>query len=493
MSMMNHHLPLPSSSECGSLADLLPLVPQHLLKEQDRQRVDSHLTTCLHCQAKLSAYQHIDTAIRLQFQKSERFAPTTGAIMSIIDEFTQPQSPIVTPPNRNKKIIGISTIAALLVALLIVVFVFAQPHAGKGHSPSSKPTQSTTVTTNAQSATISFTRVTAPLQAPSIVTVASDGSGQVAAKQESATLANPVKSAPIDIPSLIEFPINVTNTSSSPVFSPLPGNIDVNDEIYSTDGKQGCGIGPSVQVNPGQTVTQTCLVNAFINGTIYQGFATYDDKSHPPLVYTGTNQGVNYTVPAHCGDTSQVVDQAQSNLLSQLDSTASADKSTLFGPPNFALHVTCNPPAGNVQYDPTGGVAPTPTYVQIVTGSVTQNSYNLDDVIQYQNQQLQNKVKAMQGQYTLINPQVCSSIMGINYETSTKVELSCPATGTAAWNWDDNAKSTLATSLAGKSQQDALTLLNSTPGIVPGSIQINLPPGSSLPTDASEIIFAITP
>ncbi len=197
-------------------------------------------------------------------------------------------------------------------------------------------------------------------------------------------------------------------------------------------------------------------------------------------------------VPDHCGDTSQVVAQAQSNLQSQLFTQMGKDKSTPFGSPTFALNVTCNPPAGNTQYTSDPPPA-TPTYVQIVTGSVTQNSYNLSDVIQYQTQQLQKAAQAMQGQYTLINPQVCSSIMGINSETTTKVELSCPATGTAAWNWNDNAKSALAASLAGKSQQDALALLNSTPGIVPGSAQINLPPGSSLPTDASAITFAITP
>jgi hypothetical protein len=439
----------------------------------------------------LHAYQNIDTAIRLQFQKSKQMAPSTGAIMSIIDESTQPQSPLVTLPNRNnKKIIGISTIAALAIVLLIAVLFAVQPHATKSTPPSSKSTQ---VTTNAQAATITFTRVTAPLQVPGIVTVASDGSGQIAAKQESATLANPVKSAPIDIPSLIEFPITVTNTSSSPVTSPIssyPGS-----EIISTNGRQGCGVGGIegivVQVNPGQTVTQPCLVNSF-KTQADEGFATYDDTSHPPLVYTGTNRGVNYTVPAHCGDTSQVVAQAQNNLESQLSVQMTKDKSTPFGSPNFALKATCNPPAGNVQYDPTAS-APTPTYVQMVTGSVTQSSYNLNDVIQFQTQQLQNAAKAMQGHYTLLNPQVCSGIMGINYESSTKVTLSCPATGTAAWNWDDTARNMLAASLAGNSEQDALAILNSTQGIVPGSVQINLPPGASLPTDASAITFAITP
>jgi hypothetical protein len=189
-----------------------------------------------------------------------------------------------------------------------------------------------------------------------------------------------------------------------------------------------------------------------------------------------------YYVPNGCGDPAPVVSAARSALAGQLRGQTSADE-TIFSGPTYTINLgslTCAPPAGTRQSSPF-------TYVQHIDGSASQTSFKPADVRAYQSQQLQNAVGQAGAGYALLSSSICPDGLAVSNASATRATVSCPASGVAHYLWTPDKLKVLATQLAGKTADEAKALLDTTPGVQPGSAIIDGLQGARLPTDASQI------
>jgi hypothetical protein len=134
-----------STLACAAFAKLLPLATRDLLDEPNAAWLRSHLATCPHCQAELALYDQLEGALR------RSFAPPAGVslpfsraeILQTLDHETEhllsqpipidPPSAPARPPRRARHwLAGLPAVAALLVIVLIVAFLFP---ALRGHMP----------------------------------------------------------------------------------------------------------------------------------------------------------------------------------------------------------------------------------------------------------------------------------------------------------------------------------------------------------------------
>ena len=198
---------------------------------------------------------------------------------------------------------------------------------------------------------------------------------------------------------------------------------------------------------------------------------------------------VTYAVPAGCGDPSPASVAATSALTAQLARAVAAGQ-VAFGSPSVSINrgsLTCSPPAGTQRTAPF-------TYTQALDGSATQGTYTPGDVFSYQMQQLRAGVRQLGSPYVLGNMLVCPSGPSLQSATATRATVACAAYGVAEWPWSDQALRALAAQVAGKSQSQALAILNGTPGIEPGSAMLSLPRGvtiTTLPTNPDQIALFI--
>jgi hypothetical protein len=208
--------------------------------------------------------------------------------------------------------------------------------------------------------------------------------------------------------------------------------------------------------------------------------------------------GVSYVVPAGCGDPAPAIDAATNALKTQLGALVPAVQLP-FGAPSISINrgsLTCSPGPGTQRSAPF-------TYVQAIDGSATQGTYSPDDVRAYQRGQLDQAVRALGGQYTLDNALICPQGTQVASATATQASILCPAGGVVEWGWTSDALKALARSLAGKHTDEALRLLDTTPGVEPGTSIIEVPsngsatviirPGDTLPSDPNAIIVVVIP
>jgi hypothetical protein len=196
--------------------------------------------------------------------------------------------------------------------------------------------------------------------------------------------------------------------------------------------------------------------------------------------------GVSYVVPAGCGDPTPANTAATAALKQALRGKVPTGQ-VAFGNPAVTLDsasLTCTPTAG------TSRTAPF-TYTQAIDGSASQSAYAPTDVLTYQLAQLTKAAVATGSQYALRDTLICPTGPQIASATATKATVTCAAYGVAEWQWSADALQALARSLAGKSQADALQLLDATPGIDAGSAVIRLSHGGTLPTDPSKIALSV--
>jgi hypothetical protein len=196
--------------------------------------------------------------------------------------------------------------------------------------------------------------------------------------------------------------------------------------------------------------------------------------------------GVSYIVPANCGDPAPADAAATAALKTALPDKTPAGQ-VVFGAPTITLDrasLTCTPAAGTTRTAPF-------TYVQRTDGSASQGTYAPNDVTTYQRAQLEAAAKALGSQYALRDTLICPKGPTLASATATKATITCAAYGVAEWQWPADTLRSLAQSLAGKSKEAALQILNATPGIDAGSAVIDLPQGNTLPGNADDITIII--
>ena len=196
--------------------------------------------------------------------------------------------------------------------------------------------------------------------------------------------------------------------------------------------------------------------------------------------------GISYDVPANCGDATPATNAATTALKQALNGKVPAGQ-VAFGSPVVTIDrgsLTCSPTVGTSRTTPF-------TYTQSIDGSAAQSSYNPQDVSHYQYSQLQKAATAFGSQYVLRDTLICPKAPQLVSATSTRATVACTAYGVAEWQWTTDALQALARSLAGKSKDAALQILNSTPGIDAGSAVIDLIQGNTLPSDANDITIIV--
>jgi hypothetical protein len=189
-----------------------------------------------------------------------------------------------------------------------------------------------------------------------------------------------------------------------------------------------------------------------------------------------------YYVPAGCGDPTPAIDAATAALKAALARQIPAGQ-VAFGGPSLSItrgSLTCSPGAGASRDAPF-------TYVQAIDGNATQGTYNPIDVRTYQRGQLQQAVQNLGDQYALRDTLICPQGPQLVGATATRATVQCTAYGVAEWQWTPDALDALARSLAGKHKDEALRLLDATPGLEPGTSTIDLLSGDTLPDDPSAI------
>ena len=402
-----------------------------------------------------------------------------------------PMSPIAPPPPPSAG--GNPILRPLLAVCLVVLLVTAGialwrsnvigSAAGAFTFPGFGAAPATATPTGyAQSAKISFTRLTQTIAAPSSTLVAAtDTSGQIKATKQTASVTGATASA---IPatyqraSSITVSLTVTNNSSGDTTS--GGGLS----ISSSDGKVSCSLQDNIDVPAKGKASQYCIE------PLKPETAAHWDFTDPAtgLVYTGDSpaggNAAYYYVPTNCGDGSAAIAAARAALQAQL--TLPAGAALLFNP-TFSIDAT------SLSCTPTGGTqqAAAFTYVQKINGTASQTTYLIADAQAYQLAQLKTKIPT---NYTLSDSAICPNgpVVGTN-ATATSATLTCTATGTVGWNWTPTTLAQLATSVAGASTTTAQLQLNNTQGIVAGSVKIALVNGSQMPQDASTITFAVSP
>jgi hypothetical protein len=318
--------------------------------------------------------------------------------------------------------------------------------------------------------------------ASSTLVAATDGTGDIPAKKYTAS-ATGIQSAPIkavyESANSVTFTVTVTNTDPNSLgeYSGPPTS------IKSSDGKVKCYIADGQNVYYGKPVTQHCTTDA-----TYQPSAHFADSSHPPLTFVGDFSGggnaAGYYVPANCGDPSIAQAAARTALQSKLD--VPSGSVAIYGP-SFSIDVSslsCNP-----QPQPANPQASPFTYTQTINGSASATYANTSDIANYQTAQLQ---KAIPTNYVLADSKICpDGPKAATNSTATKGTITCPATGTAKWNWTPDTLATLSNGIAGATVATATLQLNGTQGITQGSVKIELIDGSTLPQDPQAISFAV--
>ncbi len=403
---------------------------------------------------------------------SRRPAPSSSA---------NPPAPVQRHSNAGVRILLVIFLALLATTIGVTL---------KRYDPSLTPSGLTlpglgsppTPTGYAQSALITFTRTTKTVAAPSsTIVAATDGSGQVKATQQTASVtgaATGAIQATYQIASNVIFPLTVINNSPNPILS--GGSLIVT----SNDGKVTCGLEGSVTVPAHGNAQQKC------DEPIKTEPAASWDYTDPStgLNYTGDSpaggNAAYYYVPSNCGDPSAAESAVRTALQGQL--ALPAGSALLFGPTyTFDTHsLACTPAAGTQQGNSF-------TYVQKINATASQTIYAQADVQAYQLAQVKAKIPAG---YELVSSQICPNgpLVG-NGATATRATITCPATALAGWTWTPAALTALATAITTADPGTAKIQLNQTPGIVAGSVTIALTNGSELPQNPGVITFKVTP
>jgi hypothetical protein len=193
-----------------------------------------------------------------------------------------------------------------------------------------------------------------------------------------------------------------------------------------------------------------------------------------------------YTVPAGCGDPASAIDAATKTLKKLLADQLPGGEAVFYGPSVTIdrASLTCNPGAGTQQMAPF-------TYVQRINGSGMQTTYKPQDARNFQFQRLGEEVAKLGPEYALSAYTICPEGPVVRNPGPTQATIECSVEASAKRNWPASQIDALKKQLAGKTPEDALIILNQTPGLAPGKSTIRLKSGTTLPTDPSKITIIV--
>lgn len=241
-----HHTPHPSSPECARYTHMLPQFRQGTLAPADAASLSAHLATCEYCRARLSAYDHLDAALRSYVNRFAATTPTAAdlaaaamareneSMMTNFDTGGDTYGAIPPPPHSSASIPrrpprsrrphpALAVIAALLlIGLAAALFTMISR---TGNSPAHNGTA--TVPAATPTATITPTATAAPSVVNAGHPCSSDNSGQTTyvtigdlkVSQARFSLAYPAGELPANLDSTKPYllPDNAPGQSSLPV------------------------------------------------------------------------------------------------------------------------------------------------------------------------------------------------------------------------------------------------------------------------------------
>jgi hypothetical protein len=193
-----------------------------------------------------------------------------------------------------------------------------------------------------------------------------------------------------------------------------------------------------------------------------------------------------YTVPAGCGDPTPAIVAATNALKKQLGDQLPADEAVFYGPSVTIdrASLTCSPGAGTQQATPF-------TYVQRINGTGTETAYKPQDARNFQLQRLGEQVAKLGPEYALSAADICPDGLVVKNPGPTQATIECPVEASAKRNWPASQIDALKKQLAGKTPEEALIILNQTPGLTPGRSTIRLKSGTKLPDDPGKITITV--
>ncbi len=346
--------------------------------------------------------------------------------------------------------------------------------------------QTKTATPTPSVVTITFKRTTEVIYVEGKFVVATDGSGQVLghmAQVNTQGFSMPIAAYDASNANLQLVTLTVTNTSGTSIVSPV--NVTVRAQNYGMT----CTTYAAVTVPANGHTQQQCVIHQAIANT-----NTWNDtNANPPLVYSGTTPNMasssTWWVPYGCGST--LFSNLQNNSINAADSVGwnlAGSDGFIFGGSLQMGAVQCNPNPGTLSNQQFNF-----TQFQTVTGTIGWVSMN-------QIQTYVNTVYFVQNapaNEVFVSSNNCSGpgndlLEDPGTTTLTQVTMLCDDHVTYAWNWDATALNQLAHQISGMKVSAAIQLMNTMPGITPGSVVI-VPTSGNLPTDPNAYQFMVNP
>lgn len=153
MNNADQHATPRSGPDCGTFADLLPLLGVGALEAQAEDRLRQHLATCDYCQLQRATYERMDFALRRSFGASASLLLSPEDIMSLNDQepmaeppLRTPAAPFRAPMHRPRRVFTwVAAIAAVMVITLLTTALFIS------HRPNKSQTANTPTATTGQS------------------------------------------------------------------------------------------------------------------------------------------------------------------------------------------------------------------------------------------------------------------------------------------------------------------------------------------------------
>ena len=237
--------------------------------------------------------------------------------------------------------------------------------------------------------------------------------------------------------------------------------------ITNTPGNLTCTTTEAVTISPAVGfASQSCQINA---GAV--SATDWLDHTYPGFTYSGSNpaggSAAAYKVPDNCGDATPAKYAAQAALTQQLASqiptgeVQATDPTFMFA----AASLTCTPVAGTQRTTPF-------TYVQSIDATASFGTVKPQDIQQFQLGRLQQQAQQKGTNYQISSASVCLTGPKLITKDTNVGTFTCAASGTTGYAWTTAALQHLSQSIQGKTAQQALDILQNTPGIVPSSVKI---------------------
>lgn len=333
----------------------------------------------------------------------------------------------------------------------------------------------------AKSAKITFTRATKDIAAlSSTLVAATDGSGDIPAKTQNASVTGATSGAigaTFQPATQVIFNISISNTTNNPLSIPL-------GLVVSSANPTGITctvVGNGGTIPAHNSVSQPCAEQFKTNPAAHWSSTDPGGYSFSGDSPAGGNTAYYY-VPPSCGDSSPAQASARAALSAQL---TVAGGTIIFYGPVFdikASTLSCSPAAGTQQTTPFN-------FTQKIDGTATETTFLASDAQDFQTKSVGGVVPT---NYVLVSASACpEGPKAGDGATGSKATITCPTTGKAGWDWKPAALSDLASAIAGSGLGSAVLELNSTPGVTPGSVKVDLVDGSELPQNADDITFAV--